>query len=159
MQGKDAAEDVVIVGAGMAGLAAALGLHRKGVRSLVLESSPSLRTSGFAFTTWKNAFRALDALGVGDKIREQHMQAQRYVVTRPIYLYICISNFYFRRACLAAGFFVSDVPASLIACSDACNAESSAPLLNVLQVARHLFRHRRDRARSRPHAAGETRTP
>ncbi|XP_022685490.1 monooxygenase 2 isoform X2 [Setaria italica] len=51
--------------------------RRKGVRSLVLESSPSLRTSGFAFTTWKNAFRALDALGVGDKIREQHLQAQR----------------------------------------------------------------------------------
>lgn len=35
--------------------------------SLVLESSPALRTAGFAFTAWKNAFRALDALGVGDK--------------------------------------------------------------------------------------------
>jgi len=51
-------------------------LCRKGVRSLVLESSPSLRASGFAFTTWKNAFRALDALGVGDKIREQHLLAR-----------------------------------------------------------------------------------
>jgi len=76
MQRKDAAEDIVIAGAGLAGLAAALGLHRKGVRSLVLESSPSLRASGFAFATWKNAFRALDALGVGDKIREQHLQVQ-----------------------------------------------------------------------------------
>jgi len=76
MQPKDAAEDIVIAGAGLAGLAAALGLHRKGVRSLVLESSPSLRASGFAFTTWKNAFRALDALGVGDKIRQQHLQVQ-----------------------------------------------------------------------------------
>ncbi|RLN38653.1 FAD-dependent urate hydroxylase-like isoform X1 [Panicum miliaceum] len=36
----------------------------------------ALRTAGFAFTAWKNAFRALDALGVGDKIREQHLQAQ-----------------------------------------------------------------------------------
>nr|CAB3497044.1 unnamed protein product [Digitaria exilis] len=71
-----AAEDIVIAGAGLAGLAVALGLHRKGVRSLVLESSPFLRASGFAFTTWKNAFRALDALGVGDKIRNQHLQAQ-----------------------------------------------------------------------------------
>ncbi|TVU17805.1 hypothetical protein EJB05_33862, partial [Eragrostis curvula] len=70
------AEDIVIVGAGIAGLATALGLHRKGVRSLVLESSPALRASGFAFTTWKNAFRVLDALGVGDKIRKQHLQAQ-----------------------------------------------------------------------------------
>ena len=60
-------------------------LCRKGVRSLVLESSPSLRASGFAFTTWKNAFRALDALGVGDKIREQHLQARAYVVSDPAY--------------------------------------------------------------------------
>jgi 2-polyprenyl-6-methoxyphenol hydroxylase-like FAD-dependent oxidoreductase len=45
----------------------------------VLESSPALRASGFAFTTWKNAFRALDALGVGDKIRKQHLQVQTYV--------------------------------------------------------------------------------
>lgn len=83
MQPKDAVEDIVIVGAGLAGLATALGLHRKGVRSLVLESSPSLRASGFAFTTWKNAFRALDALGVGDKIRKQHvlLQALRVVST------------------------------------------------------------------------------
>ncbi|KAK3148343.1 hypothetical protein QOZ80_3BG0293850 [Eleusine coracana subsp. coracana] len=99
------AVDIVIVGAGLAGLATALGLHRylatgtvrhptllqlqsknspalesldrrKGVRSLVLESSLALRASGFAFTTWKNAFRALDALGVGDKIRKQHLQIQ-----------------------------------------------------------------------------------
>ncbi|CAN6228263.1 unnamed protein product [Urochloa humidicola] len=80
MQPKDAAEDIVIAGAGLAGLAAALGLHRKGVRSLILESSPSLRASGFAFTTWTNAFRALDALGVGDKIRKQHLQAQALCV-------------------------------------------------------------------------------
>ncbi|KAL6649238.1 hypothetical protein ACP70R_013462 [Stipagrostis hirtigluma subsp. patula] len=76
MQQMDNAENIVIVGAGLAGLATALGLHRKGVRSLVLESSPTLRASGFAFTTWKNAFRALDALGVGDKIRKQHLQVQ-----------------------------------------------------------------------------------
>jgi 2-polyprenyl-6-methoxyphenol hydroxylase-like FAD-dependent oxidoreductase len=49
---------------------------RKGVRSVVLESSPALRASGFAFATWPNAFRALDALGVGDKIRKLHVQAE-----------------------------------------------------------------------------------
>ncbi|KAG2543389.1 monooxygenase 2-like [Panicum virgatum] len=74
-----AVEDIVIAGAGLAGLATALGLHRKGVRSLVLESSPTLRASGFAFTTWTNAFRALDALGVGDKIREHHLLYERMV--------------------------------------------------------------------------------
>uniref|UniRef100_A0ACD5ZUL0 Uncharacterized protein n=1 Tax=Avena sativa TaxID=4498 RepID=A0ACD5ZUL0_AVESA len=76
MHPQDAAEDVVIAGAGLAGLGVALGLHRKGVRSVVLESSPELRTSGFAFMTWTNAFRALDALGVGDKMRSQHVQVQ-----------------------------------------------------------------------------------
>ncbi|RLN39949.1 FAD-dependent urate hydroxylase-like [Panicum miliaceum] len=72
----EAVEDIVIAGAGLAGLATALG---KGVRSLVLESSPTLRASGFAFTTWTNAFRALDALGVGDKIREHHLLYDRMV--------------------------------------------------------------------------------
>ncbi|XP_066358328.1 monooxygenase 2-like isoform X1 [Miscanthus floridulus] len=76
---EEAMEDIVIAGAGLAGLATALGLHRKGVRCLVLESSPALRASGFAFTTWTNAFRALDALGVGDKIREHHLLYERMI--------------------------------------------------------------------------------
>ncbi|KAM3315308.1 hypothetical protein ACQJBY_033813 [Aegilops geniculata] len=80
---QDAAEDVVIVGAGLAGVGVALGLHRKGVRSVVLESSPALRTSGFAFMTWTNAFRALDALGVGDKMRSHHLQVQGVRVMSP----------------------------------------------------------------------------
>uniref|UniRef100_N1QZ40 3-hydroxybenzoate 6-hydroxylase 1 n=1 Tax=Aegilops tauschii TaxID=37682 RepID=N1QZ40_AEGTA len=73
---QDAAEDIVIAGAGVSGLAVALGLHRKGVRCVVLESSPVLRTSGFAIAAWTNAFRALDALGVGDTIRSKHLQIQ-----------------------------------------------------------------------------------
>ncbi|CAD6209623.1 unnamed protein product [Miscanthus lutarioriparius] len=73
---EEAMEDIVIAGAGLAGLATALG---KGVRCLVLESSPALRASGFAFTTWTNAFRALDALGVGDKIREHHLLYERMI--------------------------------------------------------------------------------
>ncbi|XP_072955965.1 monooxygenase 2-like [Typha angustifolia] len=74
-------EDIVIVGAGIAGLATALGLYRKGVRSLVLESSEALRASGFTLTTWTNAWRALDALGVGDSIRQQHVLIQGLVVS------------------------------------------------------------------------------
>ncbi|GFZ00514.1 FAD/NAD(P)-binding oxidoreductase family protein [Actinidia rufa] len=65
-------EDIVIVGAGIAGLTTALGLHRLGIRSLVLESSEFLRVTGFAFTTWTNAWRALDAIGIGDSLRRQH---------------------------------------------------------------------------------------
>ncbi|KAL6909951.1 hypothetical protein ACP4OV_001209 [Aristida adscensionis] len=76
-------EGIVIAGAGLAGLATALRLHRKGVRCLVLKSSPTLRASGFALTTWKNAFRALDALGVGDKLRKQHLQPQASLCFSP----------------------------------------------------------------------------
>uniref|UniRef100_A0ACD5TUQ1 Uncharacterized protein n=2 Tax=Avena sativa TaxID=4498 RepID=A0ACD5TUQ1_AVESA len=76
MQQQDGAGEIVIAGAGLAGLAVALGLHGKGVRCVVLESSPVRRTSGFAFFTWTNAFRALDALGVGDKMRGRHLQLQ-----------------------------------------------------------------------------------
>ncbi|CAM0913722.1 unnamed protein product [Alopecurus aequalis] len=76
MPPQETTEEVVIVGAGLAGLGVALGLHTKGVGSVVLESSAELRTSGFAFMTWTNAFRALDALGVGDKMRSQHVQVQ-----------------------------------------------------------------------------------
>ncbi|KAK8314860.1 hypothetical protein V6Z12_D01G200300 [Gossypium hirsutum] len=65
-------EDVVIVGAGIAGLTTSLGLHRLGIRSLVLESSDELRITGFAFTTWSNAWKALDAVGIGESLRHQH---------------------------------------------------------------------------------------
>ncbi|VAH87599.1 unnamed protein product [Triticum turgidum subsp. durum] len=80
---QDAGEDIVIAGAGVAGLAVALGLHRKGVGCVVLESSPVLRTSGFAIAAWTNAFRALDALGVGDTIRSKHLQIQLACVMSP----------------------------------------------------------------------------
>ncbi|KAF8038056.1 hypothetical protein BT93_B0801 [Corymbia citriodora subsp. variegata] len=70
----EAVEDIVIVGAGIAGLTTALGLHRLGIRSLVLESFDGLRTTGFAFTTWTNAWRALDAVGIGESLRPRHNQ-------------------------------------------------------------------------------------
>ncbi|XP_050263370.1 monooxygenase 2-like isoform X12 [Quercus robur] len=67
-------QDIVIVGAGIAGLTASLGLHKLGIRCLVLESSGSLRITGFAIGTWTNAWKALDAVGIGDSLRQQHKQ-------------------------------------------------------------------------------------
>ncbi|KAF8031566.1 hypothetical protein BT93_D0705 [Corymbia citriodora subsp. variegata] len=67
-------EDIVIVGAGMAGLTTALGLHRLGLRSLVVEASDGLRTTGFAFMTWTNAWLALDVVCISDSLRQQHNQ-------------------------------------------------------------------------------------
>ncbi|CAJ2630882.1 unnamed protein product [Trifolium pratense] len=74
-------EDIVIVGAGIAGLTTSLGLHRLGYGSLVLESCDNLRVSGFALTIWENAWKALDAVGVGDILRHQHLQLHGIVTT------------------------------------------------------------------------------
>jgi len=50
-----------------------------GVESLVLESSDSLRVGGFALTIWKNAWKVLDVVGVGDILRHQHIQLHGWV--------------------------------------------------------------------------------
>ncbi|XP_012081816.2 monooxygenase 2 [Jatropha curcas] len=80
----EVAKDVVIVGAGIAGLTTSLGLHRLGIESLVLESSANLRVTGFALTTWTNAWKALDAIGVGDFLREKHVGIDGVVATSTI---------------------------------------------------------------------------
>ncbi|XP_048128534.1 monooxygenase 2-like [Rhodamnia argentea] len=61
-------EDVVIVGAGIAGLATAVALKKVGVRALVLERSEGLRAAGAALTLFPNAWYALDALGISHKL-------------------------------------------------------------------------------------------
>ncbi|KAJ8774480.1 hypothetical protein K2173_016926 [Erythroxylum novogranatense] len=78
--GFDGKEDIVIVGAGIAGLATAVSLHRLGVRSLVLEQAPSLRTGGTSLTLFKNGWRVLDAIGVGSDLRSQFLEIQGMVV-------------------------------------------------------------------------------
>lgn len=69
--------DVVIVGAGIAGLATALSLHRLGVKSTVLEQSDTLRATGSTIGIWTNAWRALDALGVADGLRKDFERISR----------------------------------------------------------------------------------
>ncbi|ERN01123.1 hypothetical protein AMTRI_Chr03g52630 [Amborella trichopoda] len=64
-------EDILIVGAGIAGLATALSLHRLGIKSLVLEQAGSLRIGGTSMTLFKNGWRVLDTLGVADDLRRQ----------------------------------------------------------------------------------------
>nr|XP_010930384.1 monooxygenase 1 [Elaeis guineensis] len=61
--------DIVIVGGGICGLATALALHRKGIRSLVLEKYNTIRATGAAIGVFINAWRALDQLGVGAELR------------------------------------------------------------------------------------------
>ncbi|XVF30077.1 hypothetical protein REPUB_Repub16aG0025800 [Reevesia pubescens] len=63
-------QDIVIVGGGICGLATALALHRKGIRSIVLERSETLRAAGVGIIMQPNGWRALDQLGVASKLRE-----------------------------------------------------------------------------------------
>ncbi|CAM8901130.1 unnamed protein product [Rhodiola kirilowii] len=74
------AEDVVIVGGGIAGLATAVSLQRLGVRSLVLEQAEGIRTGGTSLTLFKNGWRVLDAIGVGNELRSQFLEIQGMVV-------------------------------------------------------------------------------
>ncbi|KAK6117469.1 hypothetical protein DH2020_048796 [Rehmannia glutinosa] len=73
-------EDIVIVGAGVAGLATALALQRVGIGSLVLEQAESLRTGGTSLTFFKNGWKVLDAIGVGSQLRTQFLEINGIVV-------------------------------------------------------------------------------
>jgi 2-polyprenyl-6-methoxyphenol hydroxylase-like FAD-dependent oxidoreductase len=59
----------VVVGAGVAGLAAAIGLRRAGWRVRVLERRAALERYGAAFAIHPSAQAALDRLGVGEAFR------------------------------------------------------------------------------------------
>ncbi|KAJ0097197.1 hypothetical protein Patl1_27745 [Pistacia atlantica] len=74
-------EDVVIVGAGIAGLATGVALQRLGIRVLILERSPELRAAGAALTLFPNAWLALDALGVAHKLSPLYSPLKTGVVT------------------------------------------------------------------------------
>jgi hypothetical protein len=54
-----------------------------GIPVLVLEREASLRLEGSAIAMWANAFRALDALGVGDALRCSHPLLERCGARRP----------------------------------------------------------------------------
>ncbi|XP_052192287.1 monooxygenase 1-like isoform X2 [Diospyros lotus] len=66
---KEEEYGIVIVGGGICGLATALALHRKGIRSVVLERSESVRASGAAIGILANGWRALHSLGVASSLR------------------------------------------------------------------------------------------
>jgi 2-polyprenyl-6-methoxyphenol hydroxylase-like FAD-dependent oxidoreductase len=63
------AQPVLIAGGGIGGLAAALGLAQKGVRSILLEKAAQLGEIGAGIQLGPNAFHAFDYLGVGEAAR------------------------------------------------------------------------------------------
>ncbi|CAL4887279.1 unnamed protein product [Urochloa decumbens] len=71
--GGDMEEEVhgiVIVGGGICGLATALALHQKGIPSLVLEKSETLRADGGSIGVHVNGWRVLEQLGIASDLRE-----------------------------------------------------------------------------------------
>ncbi|CAN1175447.1 Monooxygenase 1 [Linum perenne] len=70
MEGKKMMnEEIVIVGGGICGLATALALHRKGIRSTVIERSEEVRAMGAAIIMHENGWKALEELGVASVLR------------------------------------------------------------------------------------------
>jgi 2-polyprenyl-6-methoxyphenol hydroxylase-like FAD-dependent oxidoreductase len=66
---------VVVVGAGLGGVSAAVGLHRRGHEVTLYERGAELREAGTAVVVMPNGVQALDALGLGDYVRGQAMPA------------------------------------------------------------------------------------
>ncbi len=71
---------IIIAGGGIGGLAAALGLARKGYRALVLEQAAELGEIGAGIQLGPNAFHAFDYLGVGDEARAQAVYVDKLVL-------------------------------------------------------------------------------
>ncbi|CAN4075649.1 unnamed protein product [Withania somnifera] len=72
----DEMHEIVIVGGGLCGLATALALHKKGVKSVVLEKSEALRAAGAAIGVLPNGWKALDQLGVASHLRTTALPLQ-----------------------------------------------------------------------------------
>jgi salicylate hydroxylase len=71
---------ILIVGAGIGGLATALALARLKVPSLLLEQSASIGEIGAGIQLGPNAFAAMDALGVGAQARSRAVFTERLVM-------------------------------------------------------------------------------
>jgi salicylate hydroxylase len=68
---------VLVAGAGIGGLAAALALAREGFRVKVLEQSAQLGEIGAGVQLGPNAFAAFDALGIGEQARGRAVYTER----------------------------------------------------------------------------------
>jgi 2-polyprenyl-6-methoxyphenol hydroxylase-like FAD-dependent oxidoreductase len=62
-------QPILIAGGGIGGLAVALGLAQKGIRSILLEKASTLGEIGAGIQLGPNAFHAFDYLGVGETAR------------------------------------------------------------------------------------------
>ncbi len=68
--------EIAIIGGGIAGLALAIGLHRRGVQSRVFEGAPQVREIGVGITLLPHAMREIAELGLLDTIRVNGIETQ-----------------------------------------------------------------------------------
>jgi 2-polyprenyl-6-methoxyphenol hydroxylase-like FAD-dependent oxidoreductase len=61
---------VIIIGAGIAGMAAAIGLRRLKIESLIIEQATELGEVGSGISLWPNALKALASLGIDGTVRQ-----------------------------------------------------------------------------------------
>jgi len=74
---------VVIIGAGIGGLAAAVALRRIGVETLVIEQATSIREVGAGLSIWSNAVNALRKLGLEASVTTSASVIERNFVQTP----------------------------------------------------------------------------
>lgn len=72
-----------VIGGGIGGLATAIALGRDGWRVTVHERDDTLPATGTALGIWPAALAALDALGVGDEVREAGVRQRAGEFRRP----------------------------------------------------------------------------
>ena len=63
------AQQILVIGAGISGLATAVALQRRGHEVTVIEERTDT-SSGAGISIWPNALAALDEIGLGDAVRE-----------------------------------------------------------------------------------------
>ena len=90
--------EVLIVGGGIGGVASALALARRGLRSRVLEKAPEFGEIGYGIQQGPNAYRMLDWLGV---MRDLESQA---VFTKNLILIDALTDKELTRISCGAGF-------------------------------------------------------
>lgn len=74
---------VVIIGAGIGGLAAAVALRRIGVETLVVEQVASIREVGAGLSIWSNAVNALRELGLEATVMASASVVERTLIRTP----------------------------------------------------------------------------
>jgi 2-polyprenyl-6-methoxyphenol hydroxylase-like FAD-dependent oxidoreductase len=73
----------VVVGAGIGGLAATIGLEQAGIESIVIERAPELQEAGFGLVVSANAVAALRSLGLRDGVAARGTRVRRAEIRNP----------------------------------------------------------------------------